>query len=262
MPDSSTAKRLALRVAGRCSLADRPPLLIASRRRSSGQPGRLDRPRPRHAADRTGRVLDETFDGGRLDTERLEHLPLVGRRRLHHRARTTSWSGTVPEQVTVRRRRAAADRRAGPDHAARTARRTTSAPAWSPPARRRDDDRGQARLHLRHASRPGSGCRPGRGLWPAIWLLPASQESRPEIDMLEMLGQDPERADHAPAPRGPATPTRRASEYRVPGPDLAEDWHTIRLDWTAGPAGLLRSTASRVWRSPAGRCRTSRCTWC
>ena len=31
----------------------------------------------------------------------------------------------------------------------------------------------------------------GRGLWPAIWLLPASQQSRPEIDLLEMIGQDP-----------------------------------------------------------------------
>ena len=31
----------------------------------------------------------------------------------------------------------------------------------------------------------------GRGLWPAIWLLPASKESRPEIDLLEMIGQNP-----------------------------------------------------------------------
>lgn len=28
----------------------------------------------------------------------------------------------------------------------------------------------------------------GKGLWPAIWLLPSTQEPRPEIDILEVLG--------------------------------------------------------------------------
>ena len=31
----------------------------------------------------------------------------------------------------------------------------------------------------------------GRGLWPALWMLPADRESRPEIDIMEVIGQDP-----------------------------------------------------------------------
>jgi beta-glucanase (GH16 family) len=31
----------------------------------------------------------------------------------------------------------------------------------------------------------------GTGLWPAFWLLPADRESRPEIDVMEILGHDP-----------------------------------------------------------------------
>lgn len=30
----------------------------------------------------------------------------------------------------------------------------------------------------------------GQGLWPAFWLLPADQESKPEIDVMEMLGDN------------------------------------------------------------------------
>jgi beta-glucanase (GH16 family) len=72
----------------------------------------------------------------------------------------------------------------------------------------------------------------GRGLWPAVWLLPASQESVPEIDMLEVLGHNPSEVLMHLHPKD-----RRAEppgkEYRVKGPNLAEDWHTIRLDWSA-----------------------------
>lgn len=74
----------------------------------------------------------------------------------------------------------------------------------------------------------------GQGLWPAIWLLPASTESRPEIDILEMLGNDPERL------RMRLHPKDRQAEsigghYIVPGGySLMDSWHTVGMDWTPG----------------------------
>lgn len=71
----------------------------------------------------------------------------------------------------------------------------------------------------------------GKGLWPAIWLLPANQESRPEIDILEMIGQDPgELILHFhPEDRDADSPSKRV---RLKGSDLASDWHTVGLRWT------------------------------
>ncbi|HEX5905844.1 MAG TPA: glycoside hydrolase family 16 protein [Propionibacteriaceae bacterium] len=70
----------------------------------------------------------------------------------------------------------------------------------------------------------------GRGLWAALWMLPASGESRPEIDIMEVIGQNPgENIMHLhPADRSEDSPSSR---YRLPGKSLAEGWHTIRLDW-------------------------------
>ena len=86
----------------------------------------------------------------------------------------------------------------------------------------------------------------GRGLWPALWLLPASRESRPEIDLLEVLGQDPsEVIMHLhPESRSVESPSKR---YRVRGPSLAEDWHTVRLDWSSGRLEFFVDDV-RVWR--------------
>jgi beta-glucanase (GH16 family) len=73
----------------------------------------------------------------------------------------------------------------------------------------------------------------GRGLWPAIWLLPASKESRPEIDLLEMIGQNPRELilHFHPEDRDADSPSKR---IRVADPDLAGDWHTVGLIWTPG----------------------------
>lgn len=39
----------------------------------------------------------------------------------------------------------------------------------------------------------------GAGLWPAFWLLPVNRDSTPEIDVLEVLGDDPlDGADDGP----------------------------------------------------------------
>jgi beta-glucanase (GH16 family) len=90
----------------------------------------------------------------------------------------------------------------------------------------------------------------GRGLWPAVWLLPVSRESVPEIDMLETMGRNPREMVMYPHPedRRVAPPHK---EYRVRGLSPAEDWHTIRLDWSAGRQDFFVDGV-RVWRV-AGR---------
>jgi beta-glucanase (GH16 family) len=86
----------------------------------------------------------------------------------------------------------------------------------------------------------------GRGLWPALWMLPVSRESRPEIDIMEVIGQDPgETIMHLhPSDRSEDSPSKR---YRLPGESLAEGWHTIRLDWLPGQLTFLVD-GEKVWR--------------
>jgi beta-glucanase (GH16 family) len=70
----------------------------------------------------------------------------------------------------------------------------------------------------------------GAGLWPAFWLLPATHRSKPEIDVLEMLGHDPARVHlglHYLDAQGEAD--RFSTSWR--GPDLSAGWHTFTIDW-------------------------------
>ena len=70
----------------------------------------------------------------------------------------------------------------------------------------------------------------GQGLWPAIWLLPISHESRPEIDMLEALGHRPgvlEMHVHFKGTNG----KRLDDGHKTNNPDLSKDWHVYGLDW-------------------------------
>jgi hypothetical protein len=70
----------------------------------------------------------------------------------------------------------------------------------------------------------------GQGLLPALWLLPASYRSRPEIDVVEILGQEPnvDRMHlHYIAPDG----TERDPGAAWRGPDFSAGWHTFGVDW-------------------------------
>jgi beta-glucanase (GH16 family) len=70
----------------------------------------------------------------------------------------------------------------------------------------------------------------GKGLWSAFWMLPASYESRPEIDAMESLG-------------GSTSIQRMGFHYLKPdatradvgadwvGPDFSAGWHTFAVDW-------------------------------
>ena len=70
----------------------------------------------------------------------------------------------------------------------------------------------------------------GRGLWPALWMLPVDRKSTPEIDIMEVIGQDPGRMmmHFHPRDRDDDSPSK---DYRLTGETLADGWHTVRLDW-------------------------------
>jgi beta-glucanase (GH16 family) len=79
----------------------------------------------------------------------------------------------------------------------------------------------------------------GRGLWPAFWLLPAtglpdaSPASRPEIDVMEIVGHLPNVTSmnfHWRTADG-TTGDRGMSWF---GPDFSADWHVFAVDWRPG----------------------------
>jgi beta-glucanase (GH16 family) len=77
----------------------------------------------------------------------------------------------------------------------------------------------------------------GRGLWPAFWLLPQNQSWPPEIDILELLGEDPRTAHQTlhfndPAKITAANPTgKTASGKAYTGPDFSREYHTYAVSW-------------------------------
>jgi len=77
----------------------------------------------------------------------------------------------------------------------------------------------------------------GRGFWPAFWLLPQSQAWPPEIDIMEILTQDP-RVIHQtlhfnnPALSTPANPLGKTANGKAfTGPDFSQDYHTFAVSW-------------------------------
>lgn len=70
----------------------------------------------------------------------------------------------------------------------------------------------------------------GQGLWPAFWMLPDNNQSKPEIDILEVLGNSPNMLHMAFHYR--TTGGEKVREKKVwQGPDFSADWHVFALDW-------------------------------
>lgn len=200
-------------------------------------------PRPTPSPDKV--LLDESFDSGRLDRSVFNtcHWWADGGCTI---ASNDELEWYVPEQVTV------ADGELRLTAAEEAVRGTDGRPydfrsgmvTTGPPPR---DEEAPAKLAFTYGSVEARVKTPaGQGLWPAFWLLPADRESRPEIDVLEVLGDDPgELVMHLhPRDRGAESPSR---SYRVPGPNFAEAWHTIRLDWTPKKLEFFVDDV-RVWR--------------
>jgi beta-glucanase (GH16 family) len=71
----------------------------------------------------------------------------------------------------------------------------------------------------------------GKGLWPAIWLLPSTHESKPEIDIMEVLG---DRTDQLETHMHYVD--RNGQTQDIGGPlevgDLAAGWNVYGLHWS------------------------------
>jgi beta-glucanase (GH16 family) len=73
----------------------------------------------------------------------------------------------------------------------------------------------------------------GRGLCPAFWLAPADHTWPPEIDIMEMLGNEPTRTTmHFHYQRANGTHATVGDGWS--GPDFSGDWHTFGVDWEPG----------------------------
>jgi beta-glucanase (GH16 family) len=76
----------------------------------------------------------------------------------------------------------------------------------------------------------------GKGLWPAFWLLPAHERwpegvaTLPEIDVLEVLGQDPETYYMHVHTNTAGSSTSTGFTYR--GVDLSAAFHRYGVAWT------------------------------
>jgi len=74
----------------------------------------------------------------------------------------------------------------------------------------------------------------GKGLWPAFWLLHESNDiNRPEIDVVEMLGQDPNLV-YQTYHYYENWNLRSTPSFKAPGPDYSQDFHTFGMLWEPG----------------------------
>ncbi|MBI5564480.1 MAG: glycoside hydrolase family 16 protein [Chloroflexi bacterium] len=70
----------------------------------------------------------------------------------------------------------------------------------------------------------------GKGLWPAFWLLPIDHTSRPEIDVMEIIGDEPQ-VVHLRLHYLTADGERGDKGGKWIGPDFSAGWHTFAINW-------------------------------
>ena len=98
----------------------------------------------------------------------------------------------------------------------------------------------------------------GQGLWPAFWLLPVTTEWPPEIDVFEILGDEPRTVHmHVHYEDASGRHQDNGTAFRSPD-DFSRDYHTFAVKW--GPErivwyvdGVERHRAEGKRASPNGR---------
>lgn len=70
----------------------------------------------------------------------------------------------------------------------------------------------------------------GQGIFPAFWLLPQSGSQYPEIDIMELLGHEPDSAWHVMHYEKNGKKRKYSSEYK--GEPFDEGFHVFALQWT------------------------------
>jgi beta-glucanase (GH16 family) len=86
----------------------------------------------------------------------------------------------------------------------------------------------------------------GKGLWPAFWLLPSSRESKPEIDVMEVLGHRTTALELHFHYKDAAGKTKSAGTEVIVD-DLSAGWHIYGCDWTADKI-VWYLDGREVWR--------------
>lgn len=85
----------------------------------------------------------------------------------------------------------------------------------------------------------------GQGIWPAIWMLPHDRSWPPEIDIMEMLGHEPNKT-YMTYHWG-TYPDHFLDNGHYKGPDFSADFHTYGIEWEPDEIrwyvdGVLRKT--------------------
>lgn len=70
----------------------------------------------------------------------------------------------------------------------------------------------------------------GKGLWPAFWMLPTNNQSRPEIDVMEIIGDQPGTINISIHYPGVGNSDQRIGQT-CNGTNYTVGWHTFGLDW-------------------------------
>ena len=70
----------------------------------------------------------------------------------------------------------------------------------------------------------------GKGLWPAFWLLPLNGSWPPELDVLEILGDNPQKLYVSWHSNADGKHTSETKGIDIP--DASEDFHTYSVYWT------------------------------